>query len=412
MRLLSFLVALAASVCFLGGVILRPGPLPGPKPAAPDALAVRQGFNLLEIVMNLGDAPAPVPIHFGPAQLDAVERLLAHVSDRVVVSGGFQPGVMHLGLSRKVARQSWLNLAVAFGEAANGGAPRMAVKLGALWLPAPATQAALRFLPAVGTRLTGQPVPPYQTMIPRFRATPAGADMQLKLPGGALAMLPMLVGGTGTPVKLDSVWHAYALELAASTRDPHRDFATMIRDAAARAKSPEQLGATMVAMAMTVVGPGARRLSGDRGKGPPCRPEVIATKLAGRADWPRHWAMSAALGAVMGPRATRAIGLWKELDDSLPGGSGFSWADLGADMAGATIGIAARDPEQARLALNGLKTATDASLLPTPVTKLPEGTPNARYRQLFGGIEMPASRGQEARITRLLKGSPLYRPLL
>src|SRR3546814_20196288 len=89
-------------------------------------------------------------------------------------------------------------------------------------------------------------------------------------------------------------------------------------------------------------GPRVLRLAGDRTKTPPCALTAFATRLHGRADTPKHWVLSAALTMFMDEKTGRAIGLWKELDDSLPGGSGFSFVDLAADMAGVRSGKAAR----------------------------------------------------------------------
>jgi hypothetical protein len=54
----------------------------------------------------------------------------------------------------------------------------------------------------------------------------------------------------------------------------------------------------------------------------------------GRHDLCQHFVVSCALAAVGGPEAAEAAGLLKEVLDSQPGGSGFSFADLSADMAG------------------------------------------------------------------------------
>ena len=53
----------------------------------------------------------------------------------------------------------------------------------------------------------------------------------------------------------------------------------------------------------------------------------------GRADLLQHFAVSAALTAIIGPIATESVGLVKERQDS-DGGSGFSFADYQADLAG------------------------------------------------------------------------------
>ncbi len=55
--------------------------------------------------------------------------------------------------------------------------------------------------------------------------------------------------------------------------------------------------------------------------------------MRGRHDWAQHFAVSAALAVLIGPQNAEAAGVVKEISDSR-GGSGFSFADLSADIAG------------------------------------------------------------------------------
>ncbi len=56
--------------------------------------------------------------------------------------------------------------------------------------------------------------------------------------------------------------------------------------------------------------------------------------LAGRPDTLKHFLLSAYLAEKRGADAAEALGIAKEFADSRPGGSGFSFADLAADLAG------------------------------------------------------------------------------
>lgn len=65
------------------------------------------------------------------------------------------------------------------------------------------------------------------------------------------------------------------------------------------------------------------------------RLKVLGTpELHGRQDLAQHFAVSAALTALYGPRAAESAGVLKEVLDAQPGGSGFSFADLAADFSG------------------------------------------------------------------------------
>ena len=71
--------------------------------------------------------------------------------------------------------------------------------------------------------------------------------------------------------------------------------------------------------------------------------------MFGRHDLAQHFFVSAALTAVLGAKAADAAGVAKELLDAQEGGSGFSFADLAADMGG--VHFASRlieSPERAK----------------------------------------------------------------
>ena len=55
--------------------------------------------------------------------------------------------------------------------------------------------------------------------------------------------------------------------------------------------------------------------------------------MRGRRDLAQHFAVSAALTALVGPQSTEEVGILKEMTDSREG-RGFSFADLSADIAG------------------------------------------------------------------------------
>src|SRR3546814_13487005 len=85
----------------------------------------------------------------------------------------------------------------------------------------------------------------------------------------------------------------------------------------------------------------------------------------------------------MDEKTGRAIGLWKELDDSLPGGSGFSFVDLAADMAGVRIGKAARDGTDIDKVIAGLRSGRPEIILPPAVLQLPEALPHRQWNRRY-----------------------------
>jgi hypothetical protein len=131
--------------------------------------------------------------------------------------------------------------------------------------------------------------------------------------------------------------------------------------------------------------------------------------LAGRDDFPKHFAISAALAATAGAPLADVIGLYKEVEDSR-GGSGFSFADLAADRAGTRFGeLAAGNRETAVKLQQQVGTGVrEADLLP-PVADLPESMAETDFKRRYGGIGAPAYKSMVADIERRIAALPLYR---
>lgn len=65
--------------------------------------------------------------------------------------------------------------------------------------------------------------------------------------------------------------------------------------------------------------------------------------LRGRYDLALHFTLSGALAAIATPALAEAAGIAKEQRDMRPGGSGFSFADLQADVAGVAFAVRLRE---------------------------------------------------------------------
>jgi hypothetical protein len=100
---------------------------------------------------------------------------------------------------------------------------------------------------------------------------------------------------------------------------------------------------------------------------PPQRTERLAVlgspTMRGRHDSAQHFALAAALTALVGPQGAEGAGVVKEVSDS-QGGSGFSFVDLMSDLAGVAFATAVSD---GHLSLSRLETAFSvADFLPAP----------------------------------------------
>ncbi|TVS10954.1 MAG: hypothetical protein EA424_24470 [Planctomycetaceae bacterium] len=109
--------------------------------------------------------------------------------------------------------------------------------------------------------------------------------------------------------------------------------------------------------------------------------------VRGRADWVRHYAVSAALAIWSSENASDAAGLLKEELDAGPGGSGFSFSDLLANRAGTTLAMAATaDPDSARRIQEFLAGPWHLDQVFPEAADLPEGFSDAQIEEYFGGI--------------------------
>ena len=110
--------------------------------------------------------------------------------------------------------------------------------------------------------------------------------------------------------------------------------------------------------------------------------------VRGRADWVRHYSVSAALTLWSSENASDAAGLLKEELDAGPGGSGFSFSDLLANRAGMMLAIAAtKDTASARRIQQALAEPWDLDQFFPAAADLPEGLSDAELQAQYGGVD-------------------------
>lgn len=115
--------------------------------------------------------------------------------------------------------------------------------------------------------------------------------------------------------------------------------------------------------------------------------------IHGRGDLPRHFSVSAALTVLTDKDRALAVGIAKEMADSLPGGSGFSFVDMAANKAGIRLAtIATQDSQSARqLQLQILTSDTHSQFVPA-VDGLPENLSLTDFQTQYGGLGSEKSR--------------------
>ncbi len=123
-----------------------------------------------------------------------------------------------------------------------------------------------------------------------------------------------------------------------------------------------------------------------------------------RPDLTMHFAVSGALTVLLGARGAEAAGILKEQLDA-HGGSGFSLADLCADLAG--IAFATRLSEsETRLAPLATSFRV-ADYLPDP-TGLREGLSQERFRQEYGSVSDERFRAAQLALWKRIRALPGY----
>lgn len=123
------------------------------------------------------------------------------------------------------------------------------------------------------------------------------------------------------------------------------------------------------------------------------------TTLRGRADWARHYALSAALAVLEHPLVSDAGGVMKEQLDALTGGSGFSFADLAADRAGVRFAATATRSEAAAKAMQDrFQHGFVVDDFFPPAADLPENLTVEQFRRDYGRVGSQRYRKQAAEI--------------
>ena len=133
--------------------------------------------------------------------------------------------------------------------------------------------------------------------------------------------------------------------------------------------------------------------------------------LRDRPDLARHFIISAALKLLSQEGLSLAIGEFKELMDRAMGGSGYSFVDLSADMAGVAFANVATDPARAAQVQAAIVAADDESAIMPSIEGLPEGFSKQQFEKRFGQVDSPRYQQQVQRIEMRLNDIALYRPL-
>jgi uncharacterized protein YpmS len=109
--------------------------------------------------------------------------------------------------------------------------------------------------------------------------------------------------------------------------------------------------------------------------------------LANRQDLSLHFIFSAAIKLLSEQGISIAVGEFKELMDRGNGGSGYSFIDLTADMAGANFATLAVDPRTAEQIQNIMSSEANESFFFPNIDGFDEGMDKSQFRQKYSDIE-------------------------
>jgi uncharacterized protein YfiM (DUF2279 family) len=410
---LTLLALLAAGVLGLWlAVTERTQPLPAPGvPTARDLLIARTLSRPVARVIRNGEGSAGITLSNDVlASLDRLVHnavpdvvLATRIEDQALVARGslrvgelpFRPYVWFTARAPLVPDQPlWPQVSIGPIPLPDALTRAIANRLGERYLGAPVDTlvrvALVTEAPAVVLNVTATPA---------MRARVMGVRAEL---GGPVTpdMFAAYCGALRAHRKVSAVQDQ---RLEASVRQLFR--VAQQRVAAPRADVQLEAQAAWMVLAQ-VNGPGAARVLGQSGDG--CGPGSFAGLLAGRLDLARHLTLSVALTYLADSHTARAIGEFKELDDSRRGGSGFSFADIAADRAGVRLAHAAMaDAASARVLIDKLANV-DALLPPALIRDLPEGLSEEAFAGQYRDIASPAYRDLVARIDTALETLPIY----
>ena len=138
--------------------------------------------------------------------------------------------------------------------------------------------------------------------------------------------------------------------------------------------------------------------------------DLAGATLRGRADWTKHFALSAGMVALACEGVSDRVGLLKELNDA-QGGSGFSFGDMAANRAGIRLAqVATFNADSARAIQERLAGNVGIADVFPDVSDLPEDLPAAEFQARFGGANGAEYQRMIAEIDRRLALCSLLRP--
>ncbi|WP_126174502.1 hypothetical protein [Altericroceibacterium xinjiangense] len=372
------------------------------RPSAQNMKAAREIWSQLKVAQSTGTA---TEIYFTDESVGALSALLSDASGIGRIEARLTSGVLSSSVSIPLPLGFWMNAeATATGQ--HDGFPVYRLRVGRVTFPQFASRwfadAAWWALGLAGARL-----PSLDELVRQVRIDDQQVTARIALPRST-GVFDSIMAVSSESVDQQLVRKIYC-QAATEQREDRVDALPLMVNRIF-AKSPSHGAdsysrAAFIALSLLVVGEEAEALVPDAAAlAQNCPRRNRPVYLHGREDLAKHWTLSAALTSVLGEKAAANIGEWKELDDSLAGGSGFSFVDLAADRAGLQTALRSFDVKTASQTTRELSTARDNDLLPSSLLEAPEGLSNASFADRFGSLEERKYRQAIAHIDGILGG--------
>jgi hypothetical protein len=381
---------------------------PQPRPTSEDIRAARGLWTQLKRAQSRAGVTR---VQFDDRTVSGLSPLLSDASGIQRLDARLEDGVLTGSASVPLPLGLWLNgNASVTGQ--HEGFPAFRLQVGRITFPGFVSRW-FADLGRWGLQSTGTKIPPLGDLVRQVSVDRRRGFAEVALPrttGVFDQVMSVGAGGLNQEIVAE-VYCRVALEQAANPTDELHTLVNRAFAGAPTADAQEYSRAAFVALSLLVVGERAEPLAPNSGAFiPSCRRPTPALQLHAREDLAKHWALSAALAASLGERVSAKLGEWKELDDSLAGGSGFSFVDLAADRAGTRAAALALTPATADSSARALKTADEADLLPLSLLAAPEGLGEHSFVDRFGSLQEARYREAIAHIdATLARDTPLGR---
>jgi hypothetical protein len=390
------LVVIVLIVALLGMLLVSASPTApaqGP-PSARNVRAAQSAFGQIE------DRSSPVTrVRLGPRELEGIASLASDATGLERLDARLAGGALVATASLPLPLWGWINGELTI-RGGHRGFPDVDFSLGRLKLPQWASRTLFEFGRLLLDR-RGIELPPLDELVQRVVVGPRLVVADLALPRDA-GLVGDLASLQGQGVDDLAAAQVYCRLASMQRRRTETDLAAQVRRAFSMPSNhPAEMAnrIRLVGLALFVEGNKAFSLAPRAVKrAQACKRPRQAILLAGRHDLAKHWTLSAALAVTLGPEAAGALGEWKELDDSLAEGSGFSFVDIAADRSGLQVARRATEPASAVASAQELAKATEQQLFPLTLLAAREGLSEPQFLARYGTI---ASRDYQAAVAAI-----------